>query len=516
MIVSQTGVTEQSPFALPYVFINSQWNLHDFDTIFIGSGASSESSLAQCEFACTCAMSLDIGRRRYSPYGVAPTPPLVHSWGNVQQTIPGSDVQHICMQHGMDFWQRLPPKLIRTLCQHNVTSLSALQALGQSTLQQLRQDCGLSSAVCALLDALHSSDSLTPLKFIRLWLQIPKDGSCAQLHQALGTEVRPSQVRRAGPTPSANIALLQQASDAGWDAHALCASIVDVRIGDAVAPGTLSTYCSHMGQIECACNVLKVQALPASLETVRQVTSVVNNPTTLRGWLAAWRLAHVCGHFVWPGDRDPVLMAIRTGLHKRLGPLPMRRRCRRKLLVRVVRLAAQQRMWQAGALAVIAYTFGLRVPSELMRQARAALFYDPSPGRLSYGPIHRKGARQPRTLTRRCLCSRDRLLCPHDWLEILKASSPTGPLFTSSLSKLMSDFQSLAHACGEQDVHEFSSHCFRRGAAIDVLEEHGLKPMLQFGEWKSPQAAQSYGSADEQFARAMGSVLADLSDDERI
>ena len=79
----------------------------------------------------------------------------------------------------------------------------------------------------------------------------------------------------------------------------------------------------------------------------------------------------------------------------------------------------------------------------------------------------------------------------------------------------MQEFQRLAKECGENEVGEFTSHCFRRGAAVDVLEKHGLKAMLQLGEWKTPRAAEPYSSADEQFATAMGHVMADASDDDR-
>ena len=153
----------------------------------------------------TATMSFDIGRRRYSPYGFTPALPSASTCSSVQPPVPRPCGPQGHLQHNIDFWQRLPPRLIRTLCQHNVNSLFDLQGLSTTMFQQLKRDCSLPSAVCALLDALHTNNSLTPLQFIRLWLQIPKDGSCTQLHQVLGTQVQPSQVRRAGPTPSANI-----------------------------------------------------------------------------------------------------------------------------------------------------------------------------------------------------------------------------------------------------------------------------------------------------------------------
>jgi hypothetical protein len=64
------------------------------------------------------------------------------------------------------------------------------------------------------------------------------------------------------------------------------------------------------------------------------------------------------------------------------------------------------------------------------------------------------------------------------------------------------------------DAACFTSHCFRRGAGIDVLEAHGLSAMLDHGQWSSPRAAEPYASADEQTAQAMGTCLVDNSDDE--
>ena len=181
---------------------------------------------------------------------------------------------------------------------------------------------------------------------------------------------------------------------------------------------------------------------------------------------------------------------------------------------KVLYLAAQRHLWEVGALVVTAYTFGLRVPSELLQQATAIKFNLSTPGRLSYGPIQRKGARELRTLTRWCICHSDRVLCPHDWIETLWHLRPTGLLFKSSLGGMMAQFHRLASDCGESAAHEFTSHCFRRGAGVDVLEAHGLKAMLSFGEWSSPHAAAPYASSDEQTARALGTALADFSDED--
>ena len=64
------------------------------------------------------------------------------------------------------------------------------------------------------------------------------------------------------------------------------------------------------------------------------------------------------------------------------------------------------------------------------------------------------------------------------------------------------------------DASGFTSHCFRRGAAIDVLEAQGLQAMLSFGQWSSPAAAAPYATSDEQCAQALGTAVAEVSDDE--
>ena len=58
---------------------------------------------------------------------------------------------------------------------------------------------------------------------------------------------------------------------------------------------------------KAACALLGCSALPAQLSSVRRVSRMVNNPSTLRGWLAAWRHLHLLAHKSWPRDQDPFL-----------------------------------------------------------------------------------------------------------------------------------------------------------------------------------------------------------------
>jgi hypothetical protein len=65
-----------------------------------------------------------------------------------------------------------------------------------------------------------------------------------------------------------------------------------------------------------------------------------------------------------------------------------------------------------------------------------------------------------------------------------------------------------------RDAELHTSHCFRRGAGVDVLETHGLRAMLEHGQWSTPRAAEPYASADEQTAQAMCAGAIEFSDDE--
>ena len=67
-----------------------------------------------------------------------------------------------------------------------------------------------------------------------------------------------------------------------------------------------------------------------------------------------------------------------------------------------------------------------------------------------------------------------------------------------------------------EQLHEFTSHCFRQGSRVDILEAHGVAAMVALGGWSSPQAAEPYASADGQQAVGLVAVARtaiDLSDD---
>ena len=76
----------------------------------------------------------------------------------------------------------------------------------------------------------------------------------------------------------------------------------------------------------------------------------------------------------------------------------------------------------------------------------------------------------------------------------------------------MRKVRDIINTLGVRDVATYTSHCFRRGSAVDILERHGLQAMLRFGQWYSPFSAAPYASLDEQ--AAAGLALAEASDED--
>ena len=412
--------------------------------------------------------------------------------------------------HGgsLQFWHHLPVEFIGVLARHGISGYDDVSHAPETTRSRIRADPA-SGPYVAILEALFEAP---PDVFTVLRLAL--SGTAPRRHIHLESVLpHPEQFapRRGGQTPSCNIQLLRNARMQGLDIRVACDRVADSRASSSVQDSSSYTYDSHLRQIHRVCRVLGEEAFPASLETIRRVSSVVGHPSTLRGWLAAWRRMHHASRLPWPADRDPFLAAVQAGLRRRLGPAPARARCRRSLLRRILRRAAASESWAVGAFAVLAYTFGLRVPSELVAQASSASFHI-SQNRISYGPIRRKGQSEMQTLQRWCCCEQDPLLCPHDWVRIMCERSPEGRLFQHAAAHYMASVQSLLRDLEVPGAETYTSHCFRRGAAVDVLERHGLQAMLRFGQWRSPGAATPYASQDEQ--TAIGLAITEASDGE--
>ena len=237
---------------------------------------------------------------------------------------------------------------------------------------------------------------------------------------------------------------------------------------------------------------------------------------TLRGWLASWRRLHILRGERWEGDADLLLRAIRTGTSRRLPLGAPKRRVRMPLLSALLKASARTRDFQMGAACCLAYVFALRVPSELLGQGLRGQFVV-YPDKICLVGLRRKGRQQLTELVRSCTCRSNPLACPHPWVEFALNSTRADRLFAMSSVEFHSRFRALLAAAGvPADLCvQYTSHAFRRGVAADVLERHGLQAMLAVGQWQSPRSASHYASWDEMDRHAVGTLVAEASDDDR-
>ena len=258
----------------------------------------------------------------------------------------------------------------------------------------------------------------------------------------------------------------------------------------------------------------------------------MNDATTLRGWLAAWKLAHECLGMSWKGDLDPRLRAARTGTARLMPPKIGRKRARLAQTVLMVKWALRQdqRRWTLWAgIASMAYVYGFRIPSDLFRQwgigEEPAIFRtmtgDGGETIVKYGPYTRKGKLHPGYTARGCLCNTQGLLCPHLWslafkqLQIRSAEGFTLPEFNAMLQRAVENTLSTSV---RGDINQWTSHAFRRGSSVDILQSKGVRDMMSHGEWMTESSAQAYATLDEietERLRTICQSWPDLSDDDR-
>ena len=188
---------------------------------------------------------------------------------------------------------------------------------------------------------------------------------------------------------------------------------------------------------------------------------------------------------------------------------------RKPMLILVLKACIKRGLKLEACAAALAYIFALRVPSELLRQTEARHF-SISANRIRYGPICRKSSVTMVSLTRHCTCAACPLLCPHPWVAYLYKHAPRGKCFNFTASMLMLALRPALLESGirEDELSEWTSHCFRRGSGVDVLRQHGVQAMLNHGGWSSAHAAEPYASADEQFAQGLSHPAIDFSDDD--
>ena len=344
-----------------------------------------------------------------------------------------------------------------------------------------------------------------------------------ELHAALGFSA-PRGRSAAGPSPGQELTMLESLVARGVPQHEiedLLDFIAANRARAAVSQGTGITYSSHQRMIHWACSLFGEAPAPASEQLIRRVTCLVNSHSTLRGWLAAWKDMHTQRGMRWAGDDDQYLTRMRKGVQRLAPPVPTKKRLRRRLLREVLRAAVRLGDLRMGAAILIAYLFGLRVPSELLGQLRPSMLRS-SNGSLTIQNLRRKAKPHPCDLTRLCVCASDQFLCWHVWLDAIALPAESNDrIFPMSAEQYTRDLRKLLGLAGvpEDELNLWTTHCARRGSAADVLAAEGPIPvalgglnargtsgltgMLAHGQWCSKSSASHYASKDEMDSHAL-------------
>ncbi|CAK0808992.1 unnamed protein product [Prorocentrum cordatum] len=224
-------------------------------------------------------------------------------------------------------------------------------------------------------------------------------------------------------------------------------------------------------------------------------------------------MAHQAAGVPWQGDHDAILRGVRLVTVKGRTPRQPGQRVDKALMKALLRHAFPQgRVWWC-LIAVLAYNFLLRMPSELFRQYRRGLL-QVAGNRFLYGPIRRKKRQDFCTAFAFCLCSTDEALCLHTWLPLLdeqaraSAGPPLGGLTPASWTR---EFRELLASVGVLRPEELYGYDIRRGAAKDVFAASGVEAMLSRGGWRSLASARSYVSGDEVAAGLLAQGVIDDS-----
>ena len=219
--------------------------------------------------------------------------------------------------------------------------------------------------------------------------------------------------------------LLRGHASSGGNPAAALDELVHGRMGNLLAEGSCTTYQSHVRLILQFCLLLGASPLPAERPAVLRFIGLFNNSRTLRGALAAWRQIHIRSHTPWVMEGDVFCGMLQRAVRRSMAPRAPRHALRKPLAVRLVLRAVEKggRWLEVAAIVALAYVFGLRVPSELLRQSCANLWsYDETV--IHYGPIGRKHRNGQVTLMRSCICSSVPILCPHIWARYVQEGLP--------------------------------------------------------------------------------------------
>ena len=289
-------------------------------------------------------------------------------------------------------------------------------------------------------------------------------GQPTSVHRALGAKWSPTTFRLDGPGPRKNLALLQQHAGAGGDVVDLLDRILQGRVGCGIAPSTAATYSSHVGLVLAFCNLVEASPLPADRVTVLRFIALFDNVSTLRGALAAWRHLHTRCHEAWPLEGDPFYSMLHKATKRLMVSRPQRHALRRPQAISLIMFAfAKGVAWiPFCAIVALAYVFGLRVPSELLKQSAPEL-WQLGTTTIAYGPISRKHRLHPVTLMRNCVCQSHPILCPHVWGRYVRQELPAGRSFSITGARFNVLHRQLQMEMGVADLNVSSMTCNAQG-----------------------------------------------------
>ena len=340
--------------------------------------------------------------------------------------------------------------------------------------------------------------------------------ACVDFLTALGLDRGCTHRNKDGAPPRLVLKAMEDARSNGVDLRRMADGVVERRFMRRVVPTSMATYASHLRMIGWASDVFGDAPLGCSVIHIRRVAAVCTCASTQRGWLSAWAMAHQVAGYEWQGDRDVILRGIRIGTAKCRIPRYPRNRVDASLACSLLKRAASQNlMWWAVILA-IAYTFLLRMPSELFQQYDRGRIVA-SGGTFEYGPIRRKHRTDWSYIKAFCTCSVKPQLCMHVWLPVLdelEGESGAARLGGFSPASWTEQMRKLLQEEGIAHPQEWFGHDVRRGAAADVFKASGVDAMLARGGWRSLAAARPYVPTDEVHAGLLAQGLLDDSSPE--
>jgi hypothetical protein len=204
------------------------------------------------------------------PHQLIPTSGVVQTHFTLVGPTPREGPSHC----GQLLWSKLPPCVSASLAAHGINSASDFWSLRDDAFHNIASSPRLSTCRFALLELRknHDMDMFTALR-LAILLPRPLNVSLADFLLALLPPTPFVVLRRTTSGPRRLQAL-------GGNPQLVCDSIGDLRAGLAVAPSTISTCDSLLKQIHRTCLALGVCPLPASMEIIHRVSSVVGNHTT--------------------------------------------------------------------------------------------------------------------------------------------------------------------------------------------------------------------------------------------